>query len=349
MASAQQLLQLDYEYPIIQAPMAGVQDSRLAIAVAKAGGIGSLPCAMLSNEKLRSELSILQQETNTPINLNFFCHESPIVDAVAEQCWRELLKPYYKKYGLAQSLIEHGAARIPFSEEIAELIEPFCPQLISFHFGLPDEELLTRVKSWGSKIISSATTREEAEWLEANGADGVIAQGIEAGGHRGMFLTEDLETQSSTVSLLEDIVASVNIPVIAAGGIATAADVKSCMQSGASAVQVGTSYLCCHEATTTKVHQSLLLQTEPPETAITNLFTGKPARGIVNRLMKELGPMHSAVPKFPLAANAIAPLRAATAASDSGDFMSLWSGTNRIGCKMCSAAEITNELAQGFS
>ncbi|MCG8414816.1 MAG: nitronate monooxygenase [Pseudomonadales bacterium] len=328
--------------------MAGVQDSRLAIAVAKAGGIGSLPCAMLSNEKLHSELVTLQLATAKPINLNFFCHEPPTVDENVEQQWRKLLEPYYKKYQLSLSSIKEGAARIPFSEQIAELIEPFNPPLISFHFGLPSQELLERVKSWGSKIISSATTLEEAEWLEANGVDAVIAQGVEAGGHRGMFLTEDLDTQSSTESLLQEIVARVKIPVIAAGGIASAEDVRTCMRLGASAVQVGTSYLCCREATTTKAHRSLLLQRDSPETAITNLFTGRPARGLINRLMEELGPMNSTVPQFPLAANAIAPLRKTTSIIGSSDFVPLWSGTNRAGCRSCSAADITAELAQAF-
>lgn len=348
MARVQQLLQLDTEYPIIQAPMAGVQDSRLAIAVAKAGGIGSLPCAMLSSDKLQSELVTLQVATDKPINLNFFCHQPPQVNEQVEQSWRKLLEPYYKKYGLSQGVIREGSARTPFSDEIADVVEPFSPQLISFHFGLPDRDLLQRVKSWGSKIISSATTVEEAEWLEAHGADGIIAQGIEAGGHRGMFLTEDLASQTSTGTLLEAIVNKVKVPVIAAGGIATAAEVEACLQAGASAVQVGTSYLCCREATTTKVHQALLLSSDSPKTAITNLLTGRPARSMMNRLIEDLGPINDTVPAFPLAANAIAPLRKTTSALGLSDFVPLWSGENKSGCKKCSAMEITAELAQAF-
>lgn len=349
MTTLQQHLQLDCDYPLIQAPMAGVQDSRLALAVADAGGIGSLPCAMLSDDKLQSELVTLQHATDKPINLNFFCHQSPSVDAEKDSEWRKLLTPYFEKYRIKQSAIKEEVARVPFSDHIADLIEPFTPQLISFHFGLPDPKLLSRVKAWGAKVISTATTVDEAQWLESHGADAVIAQGIEAGGHRGMFLTSDLVDQLPTLDLLKQVVAEVNVPVIAAGAIVDASGVKQCMELGASGVQVGTSFLCAREATTSKAHRKLLLSDPPCETAVTNLFTGRPARGIVNRLMQEIGPMNQAAPEFPLAANAIAPLRKITSTFGSTDFMPLWSGTDMSGCKSTSAGEITETLAQGFS
>ena len=349
MANLQQLLNLDCDYPLIQAPMAGVQDSRLALAVAKAGAIGSIPCAMLSDEKLQSELVTLQHATDKPINLNFFCHPIPNPDPQIELKWRKLLSPYYDKYRIKQTDIKEGSSRIPFSSDIADLIEPFAPQLISFHFGLPDGDLLQRIKSWGTRIISSATTVAEAKWLESQGVDGVVAQGIEAGGHRGMFLREDLDDQLPTLELLQQILEEVHLPVIASGGIGDVTQIKECMSLGAAGVQVGTVYLCSREATTTKPHRKLLLSKPPCETAITNLFTGRPARGIVNKLMQDLGPLNEATPQFPLAANALVPLRKTTSVFGSTDFVPLWSGTNSGTCKVAAAKEITDELAAAFT
>jgi nitronate monooxygenase len=219
--------------------------------------------------------------------------------------------------------------------------------VVSFHFGLPPEPLLERVRATGAKILSSATTVEEARWLEARGVDAVIAQGLEAGGHRGQFLSPDTATQVGMFALLPQIARAVRVPVIAAGGIADAAGVRAAMTLGATAVQVGTAYLLCPEATTRDVHRAALQSGDSPATALTNLFTGRPARGIVNRLMRELGAMRDDLPAFPLAAPALAPLRAAAEARGSGDFSPLWAGQNTRGCKAIGAAELTRELARG--
>jgi len=163
--------------------------------------------------------------------------------------------------------------------------------VVSFHFGLPSAELLALVKTGGSKILSSATTVDEAQWLEAHGADAIIAQGLEAGGHRGNFLSDDLTIQVGTLALVPQIVQKVRIPVIAAGGIADSKGVAAAMTLGAAGVQVGTAYLLCAEATTSAVHRAALKSEAARHTALTNLFTGRPARGIVNRIMRELGPV----------------------------------------------------------
>jgi nitronate monooxygenase len=217
--------------------------------------------------------------------------------------------------------------------------------VVSFHFGLPSADLAARVRSWGSKILSSATTVEEALWLESQGVDVIIAQGVEAGGHRGMFLSDDLTTQMGTFALLPQVVKAVRIPVIAAGGIADAGGVAAALAQGAAGVQIGTAYLLCPEATTSLLHRAALKGPTARHTALTNLFTGRPARGIVNRLMRELGPMSAGVPDFPLATNAIAPLRAAAESRGSSDFSPLWSGQNASGCKEVPAAQLTRELA----
>ena len=292
--------------PIVQAPMAGVQGSALAIAVSNAGGLGSLPCAMLSSDALRSELQLIRSHTRLPYNLNFFCHTPAAADSVRDAAWHAALRPYYEQFGLDMAAQPAGPSRAPFSAAVADLLEEFRPPVVSFHFGLPDAALMTRIKSWGSKVLSTATTVDEARWLEAHGADAIIAQGLEAGGHRGMFRTDDLTTQSGTFTLLPHIVQAVALPVIAAGGIADAAR----------------------------------------HTALTNLFSGRPARGIVNRIIRELGPMGSVVPGFPLATAAIAPLRAHAEKLGSGDFSPLWAGQNVSGCREVSAQELTLGLAE---
>src|SRR6202163_2751157 len=311
---------LGIELPIIQAPMAGAQGSAMAIAVSNAGGLGSAPCAMLTADGLRKELESIKTQTSKPFNVNFFCHAAPDADAERESAWRTTLTPYYRKYGIDPAGIPTGPGREPFSAEFADVLEEHQPAVVSFHFGLPPVHLLTRVKSWRSKIFSSATTVEEALWLEAHGVDAVIAQGFEAGGHRGMFLSEDLTTQVGTFALLPQIVKAVKIPVIVAGGIADAKGVAAALSLGAIAVQVGTSYLICPEATTHAVHRAALKSEAARHTALTNLFSGRPARGIVNRLMRELGPMSDIAPAFPLATSAIAPLRAKAESRGDGGF-----------------------------
>ncbi len=337
------------EFPIIQAPMAGVQGSALALAVCKAGGVGSLPAAMLSDEDLLAELTVMQQQADgRPWNVNFFAHQSPVPDESRERAWRASLAPYYAEYGMEADAVPAGSGRSPFSARLADMLEVFRPPLVSFHFGLPSPDLLARVRGWGSRVISSATTVEEALWLQEHGVDAVIAQGLEAGGHRGHFLTRDLSTQMGTIALLPQIVKAVRIPVIAAGGIADARGVTAALALGASAVQVGTAYLLCPEATTNPLHRAALQSEAARHTALTTLFTGGAARGIVNRAMRELGALDNHAPGFPLAVSAMAPLRAAAEKAGRADFTPLWSGQNASSCRAVSAAEVTRSLAEGL-
>jgi nitronate monooxygenase len=333
------------DLPIIQAPMAGAQGSALAVAVSNAGGLGSLLCAMLSLDAMRDELAAIKKQTGKPFNVNFFCHAPPTASAEREAVWRASLAPYYKEFGIDANDIPTGPGRAPFNHEAAEMLGEFRPAVVSFHFGLPSAGLLARVKTWGAKILSSATTVEEARWLEARGVDAIIAQGVEAGGHRGMFLSDDLNTQVGTFALVPQIVKAVKVPVIAAGGIADATGVAAALALGAAGVQIGTAYLLCPEATTSPVHRAALKSEAARLTALTNLFTGRPARGIVNRIMRELGPIGATTPAFPLATSAIAPLRAAAENRGSGDFSPLWSGRNASGCKEVPAADLTRALA----
>jgi nitronate monooxygenase len=333
------------DLPIIQAPMAGVQGSELAVAVSSAGGLGSLPCAMLGTDQLRHELATIREQTTKPVNVNFFCHGQPRHCEQSDRTWRAALAPYYEELGVDPESVPAGPGRLPFGKDALEVLEEFRPEVVSFHFGLPSPDLLSRVKDWGARILSSATTVEEALWLEANGADAVIAQGVEAGGHRGHFLSTDLEKQMGTFALVPQVVQAVDLPVIAAGGISDTRAVSAAMILGAAGVQVGTAYLLCDEARTSEVHRAALKSDAARNTALTNVFSGRPARGIVNRIMAELGPMSQSAPEFPLATAAVAPLRSKSESLGLGDFSPLWAGQNTSGCEEISAGELTRKLA----
>ncbi|MEZ5632757.1 MAG: nitronate monooxygenase [Burkholderiaceae bacterium] len=340
---------LDIEHLLLQAPMAGSQGSALALAVCGAGGIGALPAAMLAPDALTRELQTLSQGTSGAWNVNFFCHTPPQPNPGREAAWRQALAPFYAEAGLDIDNVPAGAGRVPFSHEVADIVEPFRPPVVSFHFGLPAPDLLDRVKGWGSVVLSSATTVDEARWLETQGVDAVIAQGVEAGGHRGIFQTDDITTQMGTFALLPQVVAAVKVPVIAAGGLADPAGVRAALVLGAVGVQAGTVYLCSDEALTSPIHRAALQSEAARHTTLTTLFSGRPARGIVNRVIRELGALNPAAPAFPLATAAIAPLRAFWEKQGRGDFSPLWSGQNASQCQSLPAAEITRRLLQGFA
>ena len=333
------------ELPIIQAPMAGAALSDMVVAVSEAGGLGSLACALLSVENVRKELEIIRRRTSRPINANFFCHQPPREDLAREKNWRQRLNAYYVELAAEINTSIPSPPRAPFDEKMCDLVAEFHPEAVSFHFGLPDKDLLHRVRKTGAKILSSATTVSEARWLEDQGCDAIIAQGFEAGGHRGMFLTEDIPTQVGTMALVPQVVDAVKVPVITAGGIADARGILAAFALGAAAVQIGTAYLHCPEAQISPLYRQALKDAKDNETAITNVFTGRPARAIVNRFMREVGPMSDVAPKFPLAAATVAPLRAKSETAGSVDFTPLWSGQSaRLGREL-PAADLTKQLA----
>jgi nitronate monooxygenase len=350
---------------LIQAPMAGSQNHRLAAAVFLAGGLGSIPAAMLTAEQLQDELSAFKEaiaaekaKANAkaiqlgmllPVNVNFFCHTPPTEQLEKEAAWRLQLTPLYQAHGIDPQSVGSGLGRAPFSEESLKLMGQFKPAVVSFHFGLPKAEWVQQLKSWGIQIWSSATTVQEAQWLEQQDVDAVIAQGLEAGGHRGMFLSDDLSTQMGCLALLPQICKAVKLPVIAAGGISTAAAVSAAKALGANAAQVGTAFLTSDEATTSTLHRQALMSDAAKHTALTNLFSGRPARGIVNKFMRDFGPLNPEAPAFPLATSAVAPLRAAAEAKGQSDYSPLWSGQNASDCQALPAADIAHKLLQGWT
>ena len=333
------------EHPILLAPMAGPGTAELAIAVAEAGGLGAIPCAMLQPDEIRANLQVFRRRTSHPINLNFFTHKMPEPDALSELRWRQCLAPYYAELGIACEESGQAAGRAPFDAPACEIIEEFRPEVVSFHFGFPEASLLARVVAAGSKVIATATTVREARWLEDNGCVAIIAQGFEAGGHRGMFLSNEVATQVGTMALVPQIVDAVRVPVVAAGGIADARGIAAAFALGAAGVQIGTAYLFCPEARTSVVHKASLLAARDDDTALTNIFTGRPARGMMNRIMRELGPISNETPAFPLAVGALTPLKVAAEAKGCGDFTPLWSGQAAALCAPMPAAELTRKLA----
>jgi nitronate monooxygenase len=338
----QELFAIDL--PIVQAPMAGANLSAMAIAVSDAGGLGSIPCAMLSPDQIGRELDTFRRQTRKPVNLNFLCHRPPRVDADRDARWRQRLSPYYAELGIEAASAPAGPSRAAFDATLCAIVEQYAPEVVSFHFGLPDDDLVARVKKTSARVISSATTVAEARWLEQRGCDAIIAQGLEAGGHRGLFLSSDLNEQLGTIALVPRVVDAVRVPVIAAGGIADARGIAAALTLGASGVQLGTAYLQCPEATISAIHRAAL--TDPSAvTVVTNVITGRPARGIVNRLIREVGPLSDLAPEFPLAFDAVLPLRARAEAQGSGDFSPLWAGQAFALGRQIGAGELTRTLA----
>jgi len=331
--------------PIIQAPMLGVVTAEMIVGVAEAGGLGSLPASHLGVEETREIFSEIRGRTSKPINVNFLCHESPERNQACEDAWVRRLAPYYAELGLAA---EPGRSSIlpVFGSAHCELLEEVAPQVVSFHFGLPPEPLLERVRRTGAKIVSSATTVEEAEWLEGAGCDAIIAQGLEAGGHRGTFLRLEVDAQVGTMALVPQIVDAVKVPVIAAGGIGDPRGVAAAFALGASAVQVGTAFLFCGEANVSPLYRQAVRAARPEQTLVTNVFTGRPARVRETRIVRELGPIAKKVPAFPLAAGPLAPLRAASEPDGCTDFMPLWCGQAARLSPELSAAELTRWLSK---
>jgi nitronate monooxygenase len=332
------------EVPIVQAPMAGAQGAAMAAAVSGAGGLGSLPCSLLDADEVRAEVAAFRAATAGPVNLNFFCHEDHPVDGVAEAAWRDALAAYYAQLGLADAA-PYDVRIVPFDDARCQVVEELRPEVVSFHFGLPPDDLLDRVRASCVRVIASATTVPEAQWLAGHGCDVVIAQGAEAGGHRGVFLGTSVESQVGTMALVPQVVDAVDVPVIAAGGIADGRGIAAAFVLGASGVQIGTGYLLCPEATISALHRAALRSPAALETALTNVFTGRPARSIVNRLMREIGPLSTDAPRFPRATGAVLPLRMAAEPDGDTAFSSLWSGQAALLARELPAAELTRQLA----
>ncbi|MBQ1498866.1 MAG: nitronate monooxygenase [Sphingomonas sp.] len=315
--------------------MAGAGGAALAIAALRGGAVGSLPCAMLTPAQLAAQVAEVRAAAKGPLNLNFFCHRLP-EPAPDDSAWQALLAPYYAGEGVRPG--PPPPLRRPFDEALCAAVEQARPAIVSFHFGLPDVALLARVRGAGARVFGNATTAEEMRWLAARGVDAVIAQGAEAGGHSGWFLGSG----HRPTPLAELLAEKIAVPVIAAGGIVDGADIARALAAGASAVQLGTAFLAARESSIAAPFRALLGTRVPTE--FTNLFSGREAQGIVNRLMRELGPIREEVPAFPYGSNALAPLRAHAEADGRGDYSPLWAGTGVARVRAMGAEELIGTL-----
>lgn len=326
------------EFPIVQAPMAGAGGVDLCVAAIQGGALGSLPCALLSPEQVRSQAAAVRSQANGPLNLNFFCHHMP--EDPDDSPWRALLRPYYEEFGVEPG--NGGALRLPFDGDMCAAVEDLRPEVVSFHFGLPNPDLLNRVKATGAVVIGNATSVEEARWLESRSVDAIIAQGFEAGGHTGRFLGEGPAEAMALFALLPQIADAVSVPVIAAGGIADGRGIAAAFVLGASAVQLGTAYLHSPETPISDEHRRRL---KGGHTIVTNLLTGGLARGLRGRLTDELGPIRAEVPPYPLASAALAPIRAAAEKHGEYGFGPMWAGQAAPLGMPLPAADLTRKLA----
>ncbi len=336
---------LGIDLPIIQAPMAGANGSAMVIAASTAGALGSLPCAMLDGDKIRAEIGVIRQQTDRPFNVNFFCHAPSQSDPDVDAAWQASLAGYYDEFGLDKDAQAPATIRLPFNAATCELIEELKPAVASFHFGLPEASLLVRVKDAGCVVLSSATTVEEARWLEARGCDAIIAQGYEAGGHRGIFLGDDISTQAGTLALVPQVVDAVAVPVIAAGGISDGRGIAAALALGAAGAQIGTAYLFTPQALISDLHRGALDGARDDATVLTNVFSGRPARSLLNRVIREVGPISGRAPAFPNAGAALAALKGAAEADGNSGFSSLWAGQAASLGQKLDAGELTRKLA----
>ena len=318
--------------------MAAAGGVDLCVAAIKGGALGSLPCALLTPGQVRAQVAEVRLRASGPINLNFFCHQMPA--HADESAWRALLQPYYDEFAVTAG--DGGALRMPFDTQMCAIVEELRPKVVSFHFGLPGTALFDRTKATGAVVIANATTVEEARWLEDRGADAVIAQGFEAGGHTGRFLASDPAEAMGLFALLPQIADAVSVPVIAAGGIGNGRGIAAAFMLGASAVQLGTAYLRSPETPISDPYRDRLSK-EP--TVFTNLMTGGLARGLRGRLIDELGPVRGEAPPYPLASTALAPIRAAAEKEGEYGFGPMWAGQAAPLGKAVPAADLTRKLA----
>lgn len=334
---------LGSRYPIIAAPMAGAAGVELAVAAIEGGGVGSLPCGMLTPEEIRAQTTEVRSRSAGPLNLNFFCHKMP--QEPDESAWLALLRPYRDELEVVPEG-GSGPLRLPFDEPTCAAVEELRPELVSFHFGLPDPTLLERLRRTGCRIVANATSVAEARWLADCEVDAIIAQGWEAGGHAGAFLPGAAGEHMGLFALLPQIVDAAGIPVIAAGGIADARGVAAALLLGATAVQIGTAYLRSPESLISPAHRTALGSLDAERSAFTNLYSGGLARGLPTRLTEELGPIRAEAPPYPLAARALAPLAKAASARGEAGFAPMWAGQAARLAPALPARELTERLGR---
>ena len=337
---------LGIEHPIIQAPMAGSTTPALAAAVANAGGLGSLGCATMAADAIASSAGALRAATNRPFNLNFFAHGEPARDPAVDQRTRRRVAPFYAELGLGEPPASVAVPFASFDEAKLEAVLEIEPAVVSFLFGLPEPDLVATLRDAGCRILCSATTVAEARALEDAGVDAVIAQGFEAGGHRGAFDVTFEDVGVGAMALVPQIVDAVGLPVIATGGIADGRGIAAAFALGASGVQMGTAFLSCPEAEVSPAHREALAGASDPDTRLSRAISGRPARGRNTRFMAAMAESREPLPAFPLMYGFSAPLKQAGEAQGTADFEALLYGQAAALNRALPAAELVALLVE---
>lgn len=336
---------LGIDVAVIQAPMAGANTPALSAAVSNAGGLGSLGLGTSSVADAESQILDHAKASNRSLNANFFCHDEPSDAAAHGSAMRAKLQPWYDEMGLGEVPVPQ-ARFSTFGPEHVEMLRRLSPKVVSFHFGLPQPDLLAAIREMGPVILASATTVAEARWLERQGVDAVIAQGLEAGGHRGTFQGADPTAQPGLFALLPQVASAVNVPVIAAGGIVDGRTIAAALMLGASAVQIGTAFLRCPEAYVHPAHRKALAEARDDATRVTRLFSGRPARGFRNRFMETFEADEADAAPFPTKLALSMPLRQCAGDDRAGDVMSMWSGQSAALTREMPAADLVTLLVE---
>lgn len=335
---------LGITYPIVQAPMASISTAPLAAAVSMAGGLGSIGSAVMPPAAVEAQVRDVRARTDRPFALNFFVHvPAPPAEAAAASMWQRL-EPYRRALGLDQ--MPPIVVPPPFGPAMLECVVALRPAAVSFHFGLPDEATMRALHDVDVAVLSSATTVAEARELEARGADAIIAQGIEAGGHRGTFQSELGDGEIGTLALVPQVVDAVKVPVLAAGGIFDGRGIAAALVLGASGAQLGTAFLGCAETVIDPVYRRTLGEARAARTRITRLLSGRPARAIVTRFIEAMADQEAEALPFPQQRVLTAALAAAGMAQGDVELLAMWAGQGAPKLRPMPAADLVATLAK---
>ena len=339
------LTELGIEFPIIQAPMAGTSTVSMAAAVSNAGGLGSLGLGSSDVEQAREQIQQLKKATSKPFNVNFFCHQPPVIDHHREQEWLNVLQPYFSEFAAQPpSQLSSGNPSFINNQAMLDMLLIERPPVVSFHFGLPNADFIQALKQAGIKLLGCATNLTEAQAIEAAGLHGIIAQGHEAGGHRGVFdPTQDVNL--GLFSLLQLLHKKCTLPIIAAGGIMHGQAIAQVISMGASAAQLGTAFILCPESAANQHYRAQLKSSRAYNTAVTPVISGRPARGLVNRFHTELADKKALLPGYPTTYSAGRALYAAASQQGCHDFAPFWAGQSAPLARELPAAELLATLA----
>jgi nitronate monooxygenase len=339
---------LGIRIPIIQAPMAGVSTVKLAAAVCEAGALGSVPLGTSTAQQAMTQIAEMRALTDKPFNVNVFCHRPAQANAEREARWLAHLRPHFDKLGVAppERLKEIYKSFVE-DEAMLEVFLSQRPAIVSFHFGLPPQRYIEALKAAGIILMASATTPAEARLIEQAGIDVIVAQGVEAGGHRGVFDPEQGDAGIGTFALVRLLAKSSSLPIVAAGGIMDGQGIAAAMALGATAVQLGTAFVLCPESSANAYYRSLFKSEQVHRTELTAAISGRSARGFMNRFVTDIGASgHPPIPDYPTAYDAAKALSAAAAQKGVQDYAVTWAGQGAALARELPARDLINVLAE---